>query len=671
MKKLNLLALSALMASSWLTAGAQSLGTAKSVMPQLTTTTTNTTYQNYTMDGGYSVGTTSYILLSWNGETIKLGDGSTSGGAINATSTDGGTAVSVKYYIGEVHQQTASNAPETATTLCIYLTSGSPTAGKNYEFTIPAGLIQNEAGETNAAQTISFTRTSTSYISTVGSYADYNKLPTYINTTSNGTVYAASDLSNFQVACIYNTTAANPWTMEAAPEGIYEINAIDKITGETKDLTSNFSITDGKLVGNLSSLPAGSWNIFIPQGYAHYTNTSGTLYGTSAVLYNFEILDDSAFEPLPSEATLYGATIGTALPQYNTSFPSTLNVSWNGQPIAVAEDAPAVTLTSGTMSYDCTLSGASKVTNGQTEYCLKVTPPTPVPTAGGVYTLTIPAGVVKSGSYENEEVTFDINLTPVTNNVTITPTPGTVALSGFDGITIEFPGATTVAQAGEWTTSPTLTAPGASATNLVLGSTITIDSNKVIIPVSSPVVGNYVLNIPANLFVVDNAALNPAIKQTFTVADGLSSAIVIDGPKAISAASTAVYATTDFNLELTWDYQVITPTNSSVTVSYSGGSFTLTQDNGIEFVSVPDANGNPVDGNNAVKLNIGEQLSSKIASTPSAGSKVTVSLPASWVSANGKQSPAQSFEFTTYKEIAAAPTFGQYVETGKDPIEGQ
>lgn len=572
MKKLQLLAFSALLAGSWLTASAEGeLGTGTSVLP-VTLTTTTTDFSYWLVDGGYATNSMyGLIFLTYDGAELTFTESGQSASLqmIDVETSQPAGSQKPALYLGSVGAKPTDTSSQY---LMINLYPSNTTGmvkGKKYSVTIPAGVVQDSSGNTNAEQTVTFTWATAAYLTTA---ANWTPVPTLISTTAYGGYYSAEDLED--------VTYKDPNNSFTAPTQKFPVFAVNKAAEQIINISDKVSVSDGTLHFDLSDLTSGNWILWTGSGLFTYTNSAGTLYTNSPNgTVTYQIMSDDELDPLPEAPTgFYANGFSTPLAEYNTTFPTTLKVSWNGQPIKIASDAPEVTYELNGDTYPCTVSIAQGSLSGQNTYTLDIKPTT-TPTTPGYYTLNIPEGVVESGKYTNETVTKIVRFTPTTNNYVMNPAPGAVAIDGFEALTIEFPNATSVEKAeGEWPSNPTLTTPSSDgATTLVYGETIKTEGNKIIIPISEAELGNYVLTIPQGLFVIDDQNINSAFSAlTFNVWDGMSSATVVEGTLNISSnvatTGTTYYSSlSDINPVLTWDYQTITPEEDfAVTVNISG-----------------------------------------------------------------------------------------------------
>lgn len=529
MRKFNLLLLSAVLSATVQTGYATDLGMATSVYP-VSATTNNETLNNWTMNGGYTnMSTRPLMILTWgeevhfcdidelpkrDGELVSKGNGYVTIMSLTNPDLDA-TKKTININIGADYYTSGSEGevPTSSQYVCVALNDYATTKFQNgvtYYFTLPAGLLINDEGVGNPEQTFTYTKVALE-TGLSNNPEWFTPTPTLVNTKITGGDFAIGELDKLTIS------PAGVTLLEAPCVG--QLPVYNSSTQELRYIENGIGIENGKIVADLSSISdiPGMWEVFVP-GSIGYIEKNGKISSYGGTIAKFRILkNDGATEFLPDNVSLYGSYIGEPLPAYNSTLPTVI-VSWEGLPFNIAENAN-VTFNSEGSSISTTLERISRTVNGFAEFSLKITPTNPGSGGPSTYNLVIPAGTVISGDAINREMSIKIVYTPYTSDYVVTPAKSsTVPLEQFTGVTVEFPGAKTIIE-NPSTTAPCILKEGSLEKELVMGETILIEGNKLIIPMKLTVrtTRSFTLIIPRNKFVIDNSYLNTAISHSFRV----------------------------------------------------------------------------------------------------------------------------------------------------------
>lgn len=508
----------------------------------------------------------------------------------------------------------------------------APENNGKYTLSIPAGIVQNSAGDTNPEQSITF------YV--VSALTSYSENFTVNPIQSQGPDY------NFYTAAELGTVTLGWENVTIEGTGNGEVSAyIDYY--DQQNITDNVSFSQGKMVLNLSSLTTGSWTISIPQGFIKGSDDEGTNYTNSSFTLAYTIANGDT-------ALGKGEITSPASPYGNYFYYADLSY---GQPIKLVDDAPTVTLGNNDETINLT---ASIVVDYSNNYVLRVQNPSGYLEDAGKYTLTVPAGVVTNGNYQNEAFTCDFYVYTTDNNYVAVPADHTtVGTEELQRITVTFPDAETISRIEDNWTDFTLTTinygVSREESQLKWEENISIEGNAIVIEIPNIQQLEYEIKIPAFDFIVGEGGTNPQIYLYYTAWDGMPEPIALQAPNAKS--------TQDVVVELTWDYQTITATDDfGVKLTYGYYEEPLEVSAGLyQLTHVDDPDGVATDPNlyNALHINLTPVLEEYLENnTSSTAVSFTLTVPAGIV-VNGldQVNPKSQFTFTVYPAIDVEPIF--------------
>ena len=651
MKKLLNLGLCAFFAATGLSAFAADLPQATSVNP--------TNSGGVVLDGGYTSYSYPWMVLTWEGKELSFKEGAAKTVTITSTAPDTNKSGQVPIGFGPGNSASAKDASGTYLVVDIEDGDGLYAKGYSYSFTLPAGTVVDSEGNENPEQVFTYTcATALTALSNSNNAQCINPQASYISSVSGvSPYYSASELTNVTI------TYPGDYSLEATDTPGLQITA--KGVKNTEAQVCEYNIADGKINLNLSSLAPDTYTLTIPAGLVKATNGS-TLYTNPASSTVVFIIVGELGE-LTDEPSYYAGYMSTPLATYVTSFPNSILVSFDGQPIEInSESTENATITYGDESIKLT---ADIATQNQGIYTLKLTPAS-IPVTLGQYTINIPAGLVKSGEFTNQALTQTFNYVQSLSTYTVEPAAGTMNISSFKEITIEYPGARKIEVVGEngtITLNPNSSddddddfggvgglAEGDQENNpnkieVVLGENMNITNGKIVVTLPENLsTGTLTLNFPANYFLVDGQTVNPTINLVYTLWDNMDSAIVLEGLQ-------GAYSSPDVKFLLTWDYQTIEKTDDFSLVLQRQGSNLEYPADAVTLISIEDPEGNTPEQPNALSIDFSEFFSNYDGGIPGTG-LMNLSLKlaeGSVMNSDEKINPAQelSSNFRIYNPV--------------------
>lgn len=509
----------------------------------------------------------------------------------------------------------------------VFFTFDKTSVAGEYTITIPAGILQNENGDTNPSQTLTFYIVGTLYenkakILPAQSVDVYNE---ETNKTIPAPFYKASELNNV-------TLEWEGISLALSGTGTVVVNGSGK---ENEIENENVKVEDNnKLSLNLSNLSDGLWNVTIPAGFIKGEDTSGSTYINGEINLKYII---------QNEATPFTeVTMTTPTSTYSTYFDI---AQFNfGQPIMLKENAPEVTLTSGSSNF--TLSPTIMVQSGKYELRLSSSVQIQTP---GEYTLTVPAGLVTNGTYENSQITKTFHLFSYDTNYEVTPQNNTtVTTEDLAKIIITFPNATTIsAITNNWRDIQLSVNDGSSINynTLNLDSEVFVKGNSIEIQIPNIQEYSYTISIPSLDFQLSETTANYNIELYYKAWNGMADAIVLQGP--------GQRTTPNVEVELTWDYQTLNlGTDQNISLTSYGDPIPVPSDL-IQLKNIvnPDNQNSATNKNNALYINLTPVLAEYMASQLSYKNFV-LSIPAGFVTnETGQANPAKTISFAVYPVI--------------------
>lgn len=524
--------------------------------------------------------------------------------------------VSLGYYYYD--SQTSSNA------ISLYFPT-IKTLG-SYTLTIPAGMVEDINGDKNVSQSINF--------SIVGVLSDdndsFNITPPQSVSVNNGPVpfYSASELSAITIS----------WEGVTLSEGSGKITAYNEdYIDAPDDAFDNTKFEDGKLVLDLSSWEPGAWTIYLPKGFADGVDESGNEYITNYIYLSYVINNPTATLD-DVEMTYPRSFYLNELESATFSFGQPIKLTGNGE----------VTLTKGSSNYE--VEAAINSRNGN--YSLEITLESAIDTYGD-YTLTIPAGYISNGGNTNDEIVKVFHVLPaMTNYSPSLEDHTTVSEVDFAKLKVTFPQASTIEPlTANWKNISVWEINYGVSRNevsLSYGNGVTVNGNSIEISIPNIKQYQYDITIPAFDFIMDGEYTNDQINLYYTVWDGMADPIIIQGPNENTTSNVVI--------ELTWNYQTITPT-ADFNVILDGGYDTYpVPSDCYEFIHIENENGDAQAGNNALRFDLSSAIES--AREQGSSSNFTFIIPAGIVeNVGGLVNPRTQFEFKVYPVVDSEAIF--------------
>ena len=514
------------------------------------------------------------------------------------------------------------------------------TQAGNYVLTVPAGILQNEDGDLNQEQKISF-----QVVETLSTYSDDFKVtPPQSTSAYNYETQETTPPPFYTSAQLNNITVG--WTgVTLSPSGNGEVTLINvEDYDNEQNINDLVSVANGVINIDLSSMTDGTYNLTIPSGYvegedaANNSYVNGTVYLTYIILDNPESLDDVEMT-YPTDKYL------NYFRYADFSFDS---------PIRFTDTEKAVTLKSDKAEYVLNTS----INENSGEFVLRVSPASGYIEAAGVYTLTVPAGIVTNGKYENPEIVKTITILEYDENYQAVPADHTtVTTQQLSKITVTFPNATTLKQNVEGWKDFTLTTinygVGREESSLKFGEEVVISGNTIEIYIPNIQQLEYEIKIPAFDFFIDNDKTNSQIYLYYTAWNGMPQPTVLCGP--LADTDETQNTTTNVIVELTWDYQAITATdNFGVELGYGYYKNPLEVPSScLSLIKVNNPNGGTAAGNNALSIDLSSVIEDYFENfNPSWAQTFYLTIPAGVVkNAEGLENPVTTIQFTPYPVI--------------------
>lgn len=539
-----------------------------------------------------------------------------------------------------------------------------------YKVVIPAGIIANADGDVNPEQTISFTLCK-KLPTDVGDGLILQPAESLADWDFNGNEVPAPIYGSNQLSAI--TLSWDDVDVEAA--NVEGVNAVAYIAVETQGAAPNYininsyiSFESGKMVIDLSNnevFTDDKWIVEIPVGYVIGT-IDGSLYTNGQISLTY-IIQNSA--PALDD---YQVMTPADPDSYYQNFLNMVSISFDGNEIEMAENAPAITFTYKGETHDAeamvrysSWSGYSLEASFGNDWDGSLP---------GLYKINIPAGVVTNGTNFNSEINLEWYVVESTNDYSVSPEPGysswsesyypVIPVADFKEVTITFDGFTSV-ELNSYGFDPVSVeyAPSLADFNNyeqemteLTADNFRTEGNKVIMTLPQVEEAYYVINIPTRNFIIDNDYTNQAIWLYYHVWNGMGEAKVLEGPKEYSSP----YVT----FLLTWDYAEINATDllgatllcdyGYTEIDVPASAFTL--------MNVPeDENGNhnpdiQADGYNALLISLTESIAEYYSMTEYPMPAISLRIPGGIVSnAEGQLNPEQTFSFEVYNIWAGQP----------------
>lgn len=557
-------------------------------MDKATTVTTPDGY-GQVMDGQI-VSSASSMVLTWGEQEVTFVEGAEIYFDFTIPTPDGEepytTDKMTEVYLGTSTYGTPPDKSEYVTLSLGYLY----TAGE-YTVSIPAGIVQNSAGDTNPAQTFTYTRVAYSNTFGLSSYSGC-----IITPESDSMIEKTDDMK-----------VTIEWTNELELTNYGQVTAYCENYDDRTNIPA--SISDGKLVLDISNLTVSqtAWKVSVPDGLVKgYNDDDDLCINNSSTLY-YTIYE---VEPL----TEYSVTYPTN--KYNQSLYN-VQISFGGQPIQIVENkANEITL----IDPEGELVDITSKIENQTKLNVAVNGGSV--SVGGEYTVNIPAGVITNGKYQNEAIEAQVMVLPLEYIYTINPiafSGGTkVPAADLTEVTFTFAEGSTIEYLDNEEAVSKLyigTGAGQDVVELKYGEDLNIQGNKIILTMPSDLQQTqYAIGIAQYSFLITSPegkiSGNPYMSPTYIVWDGLPDATLLNGPEDYG---TMIF-NDESNIELTWDYEAIELTDDfEAYIEYYNSSYDNVQyvfsEDEVEIVTVTDpATGAQVPGN-ALRINLAAALS--------------------------------------------------------------
>lgn len=524
---------------------------------------------------------------------------------------------------------------------CLSISLGYLTDSGDYTVKIPAGLVENTAGDTNPAQDIKFTIV-TGSLSTYDDEFTVNppqSTSEYDYETGNYTAapfYVSSDLSNVSISWTgYNLVATGTGKVEGYKE-----------YGQNVDFTPNVKVENGKIVIDLSSLDDGDWTITIPSGFVKADTDKG-IYANSTINLEYIVLNNPSALSAP-------VVTNPRAGSYYVDYLNYIQMDFDS-PVRLADNAPKVTYTYKGETKDCPNVYLESRYGTYSLYANLNESSYDSLDEPGLYTINLPAGVVTNGKYSNEAATFEYYIVNETEDFTVTPANKSyVTSSELATIKITYADVTEIeANTRSW---QDVTVRGGTYGNYIydytikMGQGIAIDGNSIVITLPEVKQVGYWITIPSKNFIMDGALTNAYVNLEYTVWDGLPQATVLEGPAQSDQDNTKV--TPNVQVLVTWDYQSVTPTdNFKIELNKNGYYDTDAVEVPADAYSLVNIE-NPAGGEgSALKIDLKDVLTQYLEDNDNSNQDFKLTIPAGIVkNADGLENPSISFTFTVYPQ---------------------
>lgn len=510
----------------------------------------------------------------------------------------------------------------------------------NYTVKIPAGLVENTAGDTNPAQDIKFTIVA----GTLSTYSNFEINPPQstsdydyeIGANTAAPFYTSSELSNISIGWSgYNLVALGGGEVTGYKE-----------YGKNFDLTPYVKVENGKIIMDLSSLEEGDWNITIPSSFVKAETTDGT-YINNTLYLEYIILNN----PSPLNAPVVS---NPRAGSYYVDYLNYIQMDFDS-PVRLAENAPKVTYTYNGVTKECSSVYLSSNYGKYSLYANLNESRYDYIEEPGLYTINLPAGVVTNGKYSNEATTFEYYIVEETEDYTVAPANKTyVTSSELAKIKITYDDVTEiVANTRSW---QDVTVKGGTYGNYIynytikMGEGIAIEGNSIVITLPEVKQVGYWITIPSKNFIMDGALTNAYVNLEYTVWDGMPQATVLEGPAQSDQDNTVL--TPNVQVLLTWDYQTVTPTdNFKIELNKNGYYDTEAVEVPADAYSVVNIE-NPAGGEgSALKIDLKDVFTQYLEENNNEYEDFKLTVPAGIVkNAQGLENPSISFTFTVYPQ---------------------
>ena len=538
----------------------------------------------------------------------------------------------------------------------------------DYTISIPAGLVANADGDTNPAQTISFTIA----LKLDDADATVNPPCSYIMWGPDGEIpapeYSGSQLSDVTVG----------WDgFSLQPTGLGEVTAYYDQQTQGGNITSisidrYVSIRNGLIhidLSNNSLFDNNTWHVEIPNGYV-IAEKNGQKYVNGGVSLTYIISDNGTGgggdEPVPSlpdiEMTSYSPADTYMLDL------SEVKVTWN-QGVMFTSADPLANVSFGgqtyyitpTLAYDAAQDITVMTVNFYDEVMNAQWP-------SGVYTIELPAGSITNGEQiYDEPVKLEYICLYSTSDYTVEPDSDSsvswtmVEPADLKTVKITYPAFSNIIVNPEsWTDITVNYAESASAfdnytfSNYTLSSSdITIAGNTLSLTLAEVNNGFYQINIPAMDFIMDNEATNRGIWLYYQVWTGMEEGAVVEGPAEVSSPYVSY--------TLTWNYDNIAfASTEGVTLeagypAWGMGEVLEVPASALNLIYIPEETGGgtpseQADNYNALNVYLGEVIAAYLDKTEYPYYNFTLVLPTGLVvNEDGAYNPYQTFDFTIYE----------------------
>lgn len=592
-----------------------------------------TTGEGYSVFDGSYVTSANYMVLSWGDEIVKFTDNSEPYFMMSKDNEEAEKMTDL--HLGGTYQYPTLEESDRLTLSLGYLYSSSAGA---YTIEIPAGIVENLQGDTNPAQTLTFTLVSESLstyaanfiVTPPQSIADYD-YSTGLSTPA--PFYKSSELSSVSVG----------WEgIDLQPTGNGTVMGYTDYYDQ-KNFTNKLSFKDGKIYLDLSSLEDGNWTFNISEGIVKciITGDDGQqkLAINNAISLEYNVI--STFKPIDSY-TVSNPRDGS----YYVTYLDVIQMSF-GQPVKLVENASPVVVTYDNKQEDMVpiLSSDYYGNYNLTLYF----PDAKMMEDPGKYVITIPAGFVTNGEYQNQEITLEYFVLEPTDNYTVTPTDKAVLKpADFGTIRITYPDVTSIV-ANDKKFEPINVRGGSYGNyiyeyNLSMTNGVSIEGNTIIITLPEVYQVDYWVTVPSMDFIMDNNYVNNYVNLEYSVWDGLEAAIVLQAPR-----ENGNTVPSKSQILLTWDYKNVTASeNFGVKITNAYDEVLEGSENAAQLVEIDNPQGGKsmamlIDAENAFQAYVEDQYKYN--------HDFTVSIPAgAVVDENGALNPAQEFNFNVYQQ---------------------